>query len=93
MPMLHCPHCQGLLSITPTPDAESIPTPDQEHSAFVIIPEAPQDIQRNLQYTPNPHKVYKTSEGTRRDGLAYYYRNRERVLARLKAARQQAKQR
>jgi hypothetical protein len=40
-----------------------------------------------VDYHENPEKDYKTPKWMRRGGLTYYYRYRERILARAKAKR------
>ena len=76
-----CPHCQGEFSI---------PT----NSAFVTGRENLAEDVNILpaeEYHPDPEKVYKTHEAVRRVGLAYYWKNREKVLAKAKAKRLEVK--
>ena len=58
------------------------------HSAFTTGREKGEAVLASKDYHPATKKRYKTSETLRRTSLAYYYRNREKVLAREKLRRQ-----
>ena len=64
-----CPHC-GQALIMPG------------NSTFVLKKEDVGKEFRVEDYHPNPARTYVTSEASRRRQLAYYWRNREKVLAR-----------
>lgn len=73
MDTLICPHC-----------GEPIRLDDNTHSAVSVL-----DDDQNLRdYHPNPTRQYKSSEKLRRQGLAWYYKNRERRLEAMRAYRQ-----
>jgi hypothetical protein len=59
------------------------------HSAFVAAREAAQTGE--IDYQPDPTKSYKSPEFVRKAQLAYYYLNRDKVLARMKSQRQALK--
>jgi hypothetical protein len=69
-----CPHCGGKVAVS-------------SHSAFVTGRGGVGEEFSEGEYHPDPEKRYKTPEKLRRSRLAYYWRNRERVLAREKAKR------
>ncbi len=73
-----CPHCGEALFLP-------------GNSAFVIRKEEVGETFAADEYQPNPARTYKQPEAIRRRSLAYYWRNRDRVLAREKARRERIK--
>ena len=91
MAYLDCPHCGKEIELALTPASSALmDDPEERHSTFVK-PD-PEQIANGNGYHPSPSKVYRSPESQRRSGLAYYYRNREQVLAKAKAKRQRARQ-
>jgi hypothetical protein len=76
MAKITCPHCEKTFDAPFTP-----------FSAHVEHLEHSTDIFPRGAYHPDPTKQYRTSEHTRRIGLAYYWKNRDRVLAKAKERR------
>lgn len=79
-----CPHCQGEVELHVT-----LPASAPRHSTFASAD--PHQIVNGHGYQPNPSKAYKTPESSRRERLAYYYRNREDILAKAKDKRRKQK--
>ncbi len=77
MPM-KCPHCGESVAL-------------KGNSAFVLKKETVGEEFRPEDYVPNPDRTYKVPEPERRRQLAYYWRNREKVLAREKAKREKVR--
>ena len=71
-----CPHC-GQSSNFPG------------NSAFVLRKTEVGEQFKAEDYIPNPDRIYKVPEAERRRQLAWYWRNREKVLARVKARRRE----
>lgn len=69
-----CPHCAG-----------SVPLP--ENSTFVMNKHHVGEDFRVEDYKSNPNREYKRPEKDRRRQLAYYWRNREKILAGAKERR------
>ena len=73
-----CPHCGEGLELTGS-------------STFVLRKQAVGEAFTVDTYHPNPDRTYKVPEKERRRQLAYYWRNRDRVLAREAAKRKKIK--
>lgn len=78
MTRITCPHCGKAVRVSA--------------SAFVTGREKVKGEFKPKDYHPDPHKDYRTSEKTRRTSLAWYWRNRAKVLKREKRRRQQLQQ-
>jgi hypothetical protein len=76
MSYIRCPHCQQEITLEIAPP----------HSTSARV-DVPAEILLGAGYQPNPLKVYRTGETSRRLSLQYYYQHREAILAKRKAAR------
>lgn len=74
MAHIRCPHCKKRVELS-------------GNSAFVLKKKEVSTIFKREDYHPNPERAYKTPESRRREQLAYYWRNRERVLERERLKR------
>lgn len=76
MAQIPCPHCGQPIDLPPT--SAHVRNREALRTAEVVPRE---------DYVADPARTYRTSEFDRRVKLAYYYRNREAILARARERR------